>query len=104
MKRLVILAVALMIPTRVFASPCDADYNKFCKGLKGQDAANCFDQHKSELSPACQTSREAQKACAADIDKFCKGVKWKKLTSCLGEHKSELSSACQSSYESFSAK
>jgi hypothetical protein len=104
MKRLIILAVALMIPTRVFADPCAADYEKFCKNLKGQDAAACFDQHKSELSSTCQSALQAQKACADDTGKFCKGVKWKKLASCLGQHKSELSSACQSSYESLSPK
>lgn len=106
MKRLVVIAVALMIPTGVFAkSPCEADYQKFCKDLKSTAEVNaCFDQHKSELSPACQANRDALSACGDDIAKFCKDVKRKQLVSCLGEHKSDLSSACQSSYESLGAK
>lgn len=105
MKRLIVLVVAMLIPSGAFAKgQCDADFEKFCKNLKGEEAHACFDQHKSELSSACQASLKAQAACSDDIGKFCKDGKRKQLVSCLGEHKSELSPACQTNYESLSVK
>jgi hypothetical protein len=100
MKRLIVLVVALLIPSGVFAkSECGADVEKFCKDMKEKSQIQaCLDQHQSELSPACQARREAVKACADDAAKFCADAKKAKdRSACLDKHKDELSAGCKES-------
>jgi len=102
MKRLIVLFVALLIPSGVFAkSDCGADVEKFCKDMKEKSQVQaCLDQHQSELSPACQARRESIRACADDAKKFCADTtKAKDRLACLGKHKDELSPGCKASLE-----
>jgi hypothetical protein len=58
MKRLIVLIIAILIPTAVVAKgECDTDLEKFCKSVA--EAGPCMAQHEAELSPACRAAREA---------------------------------------------
>ena len=59
MKYLMVVLVALLIPTTAMAKgECKADKEKFCKGAAHSGA--CLDQHKAELSETCKAHREAK--------------------------------------------
>jgi hypothetical protein len=62
MKRLIILSVAVLIPTAVVAKgECDGDMEKFCPGIQARDKVTaCMAQHTAELSPACRAAQEAR--------------------------------------------
>jgi hypothetical protein len=64
MKHVVVLIIALLIPTAVIAKgACEPDVEKFCKGLeKGPKVGACLDQHEAELDAACKAAREAGKS------------------------------------------
>ena len=59
MKHLMVVLVALLVPTVAMAKgECKAEKEKFCK-----DAAHvglCLDQHASELSDACKAALAAR--------------------------------------------
>jgi hypothetical protein len=59
MKHLMVVLVALLIPTATMAKgECKADKEKFCKDATHVGA--CLDQHVSELSEACKNARQAK--------------------------------------------
>ena len=63
MKKLMVLVMALIVPTAAMAKgECKQDRQKFCKEIieaKG-DVGECLDRHKAELSEACKTRLEAK--------------------------------------------
>lgn len=88
------------------AGPCRQDIQKFCPDAKPGGGAfrDCLEQHKAELSPACQAriseakSRIAdwRKACGADVQKVCSDVIGpRNLRQCLNQHRDQLSQSCQ---------
>jgi hypothetical protein len=101
MTRVLVLVIAMLIPTGVFAkSNCSADIDKFCKGKDRSQVAACLDEHQAELSAPCQSAREATKACADDVQKFCSdAAKPKDKHACLDKHKDELSAGCKAARE-----
>jgi|SRR5579862_2921954 len=88
------------------AGPCRQDIQKFCPDAKPGTGAfrDCLEQHKAELSPACQArineakSRIAdwRKACGADVQKVCSDVIGpRNMRRCLNEHTDQLSQSCR---------
>jgi len=65
MKRLIVLIIALLIPTAAMAGgECKEDKQKFCKDVvaaKG-DVGACLNQHMAELSDACETKAKEKNA------------------------------------------
>jgi hypothetical protein len=64
MKQLIVLIIAILIPTAAIAKgECAADKEKFCKSVdeKHGDIRACMTQHESELSEACKAKREEAK-------------------------------------------
>jgi Cysteine rich repeat len=101
-------AMLLLSPQLAFADdahPCNADRDKFCKGMKPAQMHQCMKQHEAELSPACTAQRQQRKdarktvaqTCKDDAAKFCPngGKGQGGLIKCLGGHASEVQSACQ---------
>jgi hypothetical protein len=101
MTRLLVLVIAMLLPTSVFAkSNCSGDIEKFCADKEKSQIAACLDEHQSELSAACQAAREASKACVDDVKKFCPdAAKPKDRNACMDQHKDELSPACKTARE-----
>jgi hypothetical protein len=101
MTRVLVLVIAMLIPTGVFAkSSCSADIDKFCKGKDKSQVAACLDEHQNELSAPCRAAHEAKKACADDVKKFCaEAAKPKDWKACLDTHKDELSAGCKAAQE-----
>jgi hypothetical protein len=61
MRYLLVLIIALLIPSAVFAKgECKEDKHKFCKGMDKAELKACFKEHETELSEACKASREAK--------------------------------------------
>ena len=90
--------------------PCQADREKFCKGVKPGhgDMIKCMQAHKDELSDGCkamgQMAREKMKArgstireaCGTDLGKFCKDSKSPRdKMQCLRAHSADITPACQ---------
>ena len=101
-----VLAVSLAPAWGRQAGPCRQDIQKFCPDATPGSGAfrNCLEQHKAELSPACQAriseakSRIAdwRKACGADVQKVCSDVIGpRNLRRCLSQHRDQLSQSCQ---------
>jgi Cysteine rich repeat len=101
-------AFLLLSPQLAFADdahPCNADRDKFCKGMKPGELHQCMKQHEAELSPACQAQRSQRKdarknvaqACKDDAQKFCPdgGKAQGGLLKCLSGHAGEVQPACQ---------
>jgi hypothetical protein len=62
MKQLIVVLVALLIPTATMAKgPCEDDVQKFCPNLSegGRDLLGCLKKHEAELSEACKAKAEA---------------------------------------------
>jgi hypothetical protein len=63
MKRLIVLIIAILVPTAVVAKnagECQDDMEKFCKGITASAELHaCMAQHDAELSPACKAVRDA---------------------------------------------
>jgi hypothetical protein len=100
MTRLIVLVVALLIPTGVFAkSDCSPDIEKFCKDVKERSqVGSCLDEHSGELSAACKAQRVVFKSCSQDVEKFCSDIKkQKEVSACLDKHETELSPGCKDS-------
>lgn len=90
--------------------PCKADFEKFCKDVKGRgQKMACLAQHKEELSPACKAkaesvrehAKEAKDACQDDVKKFCADTKpgGGAIIKCLKGHEAELSEACKGQFQ-----
>lgn len=90
--------------------PCKADFEKFCKDVKGRgQKLACLAEHKDELSPACKAkatsvkehAKEAKDACQDDVKKFCADTKpgGGAIIKCLKGHEAELSAACKAQFE-----
>lgn len=64
MKRLIVLIIAILVPTAVVAKgECNDDVEKFCKGIDAKPQLTaCMEQHDAELSPACRAARAAHAA------------------------------------------
>jgi len=62
MKFVYVLIIALLTPVAALAKgECDADMEKFCKGLEqGDEFKTCIEQHKGEMSEACQAWLDAK--------------------------------------------
>jgi Cysteine rich repeat len=86
--------------------PCRQDVQKLCPdippGPKG--FRDCLEQHKNELSPACQahlSDIEAKaaawhQACGGDVQTLCGDVSGPhQVLKCLHQHQGQLSQACQ---------
>jgi cysteine rich repeat protein len=61
MKHLMVVLIALLIPTAAMAkSECKEDKNKFCKDVKDAkgNVEACLKQHEADLSKACKAQRE----------------------------------------------
>jgi hypothetical protein len=65
LKPLIVLIIALLVPTAVMAGgECKEDKQKFCKDVvaaKG-DVGACLNQHLAELSDACKTKAKEKSA------------------------------------------
>jgi len=108
--RLALLTVVLTVSAAPAwarpVGPCRQDIQKFCPNATPGSGAfrDCLEQHKAELSPACQArineakSRIAdwRKACGADLQKVCSDVVGpRNLRRCLSQHRDQLSPSCQ---------
>jgi hypothetical protein len=100
---LFLLLAGTHLPAFAQGGACAADVQKFCQHVssgRGQ-VMKCLQQHRTELSAACQEQLQAAKsratevsqACQSDRQQFCQDVKPGRgaIVKCLREHESELS-------------
>jgi hypothetical protein len=86
---------------------CKEDVQRLCSKVspgKGQ-IMKCLQEHRTELSTACQEqiqtakshAKELGEACQSDVQQLCPAVKPGRgaLAKCLKQHESELSPACK---------
>jgi len=112
-----LLVTAAAAEQKVKVNPCKYDVEKLCKDIppRSTERLACLDQHRSELSAACQahlSKREAHhkshhkrgnpnrawfSACNEDLKSFCRDIPAGPgvLAKCLDEHQAELSPGCK---------
>jgi hypothetical protein len=108
---LFLLLAGTHLPAFAQGGACAADVQKFCHNESsgpGQ-VMKCLQQHRTELSAACQEQMQGAKgrvtavsqACQGDMQQFCQSVKPGRgaMIKCLWEHEAELSAVCKDGLE-----
>ena len=103
-----LLALALLPTIAVAQSAqqaCAPDIRTFCAGVQQGEGriARCLQQHRSELSPACQAGmgrsaqlmKEVVSACEDDVHRYCAGAAPGTTKECLRANFRELSLRCK---------
>jgi hypothetical protein len=94
---------ALTIRVAQQQPPCQADFEKLCKGVQpgGGRVQACLRQHEAELSKSCKASLAAAQSrvdpCQADVDRLCKGVQpgAGRIAACMQQNAAKVSNACK---------
>jgi hypothetical protein len=99
------LLVALLLAQATAADPCIADAHKYCAGMKPGEGrlAECFKEHKADMSAECKAHMEKFRgdadACEADVQKLCPDTKpGPARHQCMMEHKDQVSEQCKELY------
>lgn len=99
----------------IFTRPCADEFERFCKDVKPGLGLMiiCLNEHRSELSPACQEKvgtsmaklEKAKQDCAGDIATFCPNIKpgAGRLLECLKKQTDKLSPACKAQAQRYDA-
>ena len=110
----VLMTLLLVIPVAAqITGPCAADFAKYCGDVVpgAGRLSRCYEQQKSNLSPACIAWAESVKAnyaslktaCASEIDASCDFVRGDpiELMNCLQGNYIDLSGNCRTTLNQF---